>query len=413
MKSRFLADLMQLHPLDRINTAHDAIRCKVCGGVSVKFDIVDFFKVCSGDYYQFGFSGIPVIYYQCEDCSFIFTDFCDDWIPEDFAKFIYNTDYPLIDGEYAAIRPTKMADEMTGFLANNRSARILDYGSGTGVLAERLAANGFAEVENYDPFASPKRPSGKFDIVTCFETIEHSPSPNDTIADLLSFMKRGGCIIFSTGIQPANINELRANWWYIGPRNGHVSIYSLAALSLLGAGVGLELRSGGGKLTFAERTPSPQSIALLRAIGPTQVFARLAAPADRPIASPQRAVAEAANNGAWHSIEQSGRTWFRWTRTDHIEWVLKNQPSSPCRLTVTIPFVNEITPGFADRCLLGIGSRTYPVRREGETLTVTAEIEHALDGSITLITPEPQCPSDLRGAADVRALGLAIPLAVG
>jgi len=306
MKSQLLADLMQIAALHRTNVADGAIRCKICIGESLKFDIVDFNKFCAGNFYYFGFSGIPVTYYQCQHCSFIFTDFFDDWTPEDFAKFIYNADYSLVDGEYEAIRPANMATEMASFLADHRSARILDYGSGTGVFADRLKASGFAAVENYDPFTNPERPSGAFDIVTCFETIEHSPSPNDTIADLLSFMKPDGCIIFGTSIQPANINELRANWWYIGPRNGHVSIYTLEALELLGAGVGLEFYFGEGMFAFAGRKPSPQLMPLLRAIGPTRIFTQLTA--DHTIPPPRRDAQAAARNAGWQAIEQSEPT---------------------------------------------------------------------------------------------------------
>src|SRR5882757_6971733 len=88
MKSRLIDDLMQLSALSINNLAHDTVRCKICGSEALKFDIVDFRKICSGDYYQFGFSKIPIIYYRCKNCSFIFTDFCDDWTTEDFAKFI-------------------------------------------------------------------------------------------------------------------------------------------------------------------------------------------------------------------------------------------------------------------------------------------------------------------------------------
>ncbi len=412
MKSQLRTDLLRLPALGASDGVDGAVKCKICSNGTRQFDIVDFNKVCGIDYYCFGLSGIPVTYYKCQNCGFIFTDFCDDWTTEDFATFIYNSDYPLVDGEYTTTRPARMAGEMASFLADHRSARILDYGSGTGTFAEGLKERGFTAVENYDPFSSPERPSGAFDIITCFETIEHSPCPNDTIADLLGFMKPDGCIILSTGIQPANINELRANWWYIGPRNGHISIYTLAALELLGAGVGLELYSGEGKLAFAGRTLSAQLVPLLRAIGPTRVFAQLTAPADQPIPRTQPEALAAARSADWHAIEQSGPTRFRWTRTGRVEWTLKKPPTNyPCRLTLTIPFVMEIIPGFADRCLLEIGSRTYPVRREEATITATAELAHALPQPIALITPEPQRPSDLRETPDHRALGLAVPLA--
>ncbi len=40
-----------------------------------------------------------------------------------------------------------------------------------------MAAHGFANITNYDPFSSPARPAGKFSLITCFEVIEHTVSP--------------------------------------------------------------------------------------------------------------------------------------------------------------------------------------------------------------------------------------------
>jgi hypothetical protein len=263
-------------------------------------------------------------------------------------------------------------------------------------------ASGFAAVENYDPFVSPWRPDGEFDIVTCFETLEHSSFPNETIADLKSFLKPAGCMIFSTLLQPPNIDELRANWWYVAPRNGHLSIYTLAALELVGAAAGLRLYAAGGQLAFVGPEPSPQLAPLLREIGPARAAARLTAPADPLVAE----------RAAWHTVEQSGAIRFRWTRVSRIEWTLKHLSSRyPCRLTLTIPLVMEIMPGFADRCLLEVDARTYPMRREDAAITAVVDLDRAPQRPIALITPEPQRPSDLRDTPDQRTLGLAIPLA--
>lgn len=411
MKSNILMQLNELPAFAKFNAADHFIKCKVCGSPASKFDVVDFNKACSAEYYPFGFSGIAVLYYRCQRCGFIFTTFCDDWTRSDFASFIYNSDYPLVDGDYISVRPERTAVEMIDFLRDHRAARILDYGSGTGVFADRLKRAGFNDVHNYDLFSSPSRPTGKFDIITCIETIEHSPFPGETMADLASFLKPDGCIIIGTGVQPPNINELRANWWYIAPRNGHVSIYTIAALQSLGASVGLEFYSGNGKLVFAGPSPSPQLIPLLQSIGPTVVNVRLTAPSDRSTAATLSAAA-IAPDVQWHAIEQAASTRFRWTRTPRVEWALQNPPSRfPCRLSVSIPVVSEISRGFAAKCVLEIGSRSYPVHEEPGVIAVEAQLDEPLCQPIALLTPEPQRPSDLRGAPDRRALGLAIALA--
>ncbi len=52
-----------------------------------------------------------------------------------------------------------------------------------------------------------------------------------------------GLILFSTLLQPADIDRLGLNWWYAGPRNGHVSLYSRASLAKLVRRFGLKLGS--------------------------------------------------------------------------------------------------------------------------------------------------------------------------
>lgn len=45
--------------------------------------------------------------------------------------------------------------------------------------------------------------------------------------------KNCGIFLFSTLLQPQNIQELGAKWWYIIPRNGHISIFTQEALRKL------------------------------------------------------------------------------------------------------------------------------------------------------------------------------------
>ena len=46
-----------------------------------------------------------------------------------------------------------------------------------------LGEVGFRDVTAYDPFSSPQRPEARFDIMTCFEVMEHSPDPRATGSD--------------------------------------------------------------------------------------------------------------------------------------------------------------------------------------------------------------------------------------
>jgi hypothetical protein len=126
----------------------------------------------------------------------------------------------------------------------HESIRVLDYGGGSGVFARTLREGGFAHVDVYDPlvpeFARP--PGGTYDLILCFEVIEHSTQPRQTLGHVASLLNDPGMVLLSTSLQPPNFEELGVNWWYVAPRNGHVSIFSENALELAGRFAGLPIR---------------------------------------------------------------------------------------------------------------------------------------------------------------------------
>ncbi len=126
-----------------------------------------------------------------------------------------------------------------------RPQRILDYGGGNGTLAELLCTAGFTQVNTYDPFVPhhADKPSGRFDCVVSFEVVEHSTDPARSFADMNESLMDAGLILFSTLLQTADIDQQGLNWWYAGPRNGHVSLYSRASLAKVVRPFGLKLRS--------------------------------------------------------------------------------------------------------------------------------------------------------------------------
>ncbi len=73
--------------------------------------------------------------------------------------------------------------------------------------------------------------------------LEHSSRPHDTVADLASFLAEEAVVVFSTLVQPEDFDTLGQDWWYVGPRNGHISIFSREALRLLFLRNGLQVVS--------------------------------------------------------------------------------------------------------------------------------------------------------------------------
>ena len=394
-----LAGLPRLDPANR-----QTAPCKVCGHKAFLFDVVDFNKSCSQpEIYPFGASGVPVPYLCCSVCHFIFTPFLDDWTPDEFAQFIYNEDYVKVDGEYAGVRPEREAAAMARRLKGHGHLRILDYGSGSGLFAQGLRSRGFDAVQTYDPFSSPARPQGRFDVITCFEVLEHTIAPRACLDDIASFLEPGGCILFSTGIQLADIDVLRANWWYIAPRNGHVSIYSLNSLARLGRERELTLRAGDGLLGYGDSAPSPASRDILAGVGRTVQFFLLSAPSPGKELPPDQ-------RRLWHGPEgvNGGGTPYRWTANSDIAWTILAQQLEPCELIISIPIQNEVQPGFADRCRVQIGTQSAVLTRHAEGLRASLIIKEPVDAVVRLVMPPLLRPCDLRSVNDARPLGLAI-----
>jgi hypothetical protein len=398
------ADLQQqlaaLGPLDSANRRGSA--CKLCGCVTELFDVVDFNKCCSEQNpYMFGRSGVAVAYHRCPRCDFVFTEFFDDWTTVEFAQFVYNDDYIKVDGEYAGARPRRVADRIAQQLSRHFRQRILDYGSGSGLFEAQLRTHGFVNVTSYDPFSSPARPAGRYDIITCFEVLEHTPTPVETLADIASLLAPGGCVLFGTGLQPVDIGKVRGSWWYIAPRNGHVSIYSHRSLALAGRQAGLTLHAGGGDLAFAGARPSPVVQKILNAVGKPTLCFELNAP-------PRGGAVDQAN---WNTVENRDGDMFRWTRAREISWRVQEQALAPCELMVSVPFRAEVQRSFADGCELLVGGRSVKLARGVGTLTAAVTLEQETEPVIKLITPAPLRPCDLRPVKDARLLGLAVMMA--
>lgn len=218
------------------DAANEALaRCKICGGESALFGVVDFHKSClEAQGKQLPLSGIAVYYRRCGSCGFAFTDVFDGWDRKEFQRRIYNADYLQVDPDFVSVRPLANAGIVAEtFAAWRDSIRILDFGGGSGLLARTLRERGFSAA-SYDPFASLDAiPEGRFDLITCFEVMEHLPQPRETVAEMVGLLKEDGMILFSTLLQPAEFDRLRLNWWYAAPRNGHISLYTPAALAIL------------------------------------------------------------------------------------------------------------------------------------------------------------------------------------
>lgn len=212
------------------------VPCKICDGPANLFGVVDMNRPCQIAHVPNApLSGVPIYYRRCADCGFLFTDAFDDWSIEQFRTHIYNDGYEAVDPDYRIKRPTDNAAAIARFWGPHKAGmRVLDYGGGNDVLCAGLRAQGFGEAVTYDPMVPEHaaRPEGKFDLVTCFETLEHVPDPLATIGAIAACLAEPGGVFYSTLTQPDDFDTQGMGWWYVGPRNGHISIYTKHALAL-------------------------------------------------------------------------------------------------------------------------------------------------------------------------------------
>ena len=111
---------------------------------------------------------------------------------------------------------------------------ILDFGGDKDLFRQRLRANGFPVAVTYDPIvpAHARRPEGKFDLVTCFETLEHVASPSASVALIVEWSRIPGRSCMRRVVQPA-ISVTKG--WPGGMSDHATAISRCAAGARLGA----------------------------------------------------------------------------------------------------------------------------------------------------------------------------------
>lgn len=241
------------------NTAN---HCPICKGQVELLDVVDFNKSCAESSGKFlPLSGIPIYYNQCTNCFFTFAPEFSKWSENDFLEKIYNDGYIEIDPDYSEARPqANFGTLQKVFGESKKIIRHLDYGGGNGILSQRLQQNGW-DSETYDPFPTSNTSLsdlGKFNLVTAYEVFEHVPDVNVLMKNLAEVMSDDCIILFSTLVLDGSIKKnSRITWWYASPRNGHISLFSIKSLRILGLKYKLKFGSfNNGFHCFYKQVPS-------------------------------------------------------------------------------------------------------------------------------------------------------------
>ena len=219
--------------------------CKVCGSSAPWLGAVDFSKWCSRDWRITPASGIGVDYYRCNSCGLLFSPSFDGFTPAQWKSHVYNDEYLKIDPDYSGDRGQGYAGMFARAFPEAAPLHTIDYGGGRGSLAAALRALNWVNVSTYDPFVPEfsQRPAAKADLVIALEVLEHAPNPVATFEEMASLRTDHGLIVATTLFLPPVQNRSLLEWWYVAPRNGHVTLHTEKSLRLLASRFDLRMLS--------------------------------------------------------------------------------------------------------------------------------------------------------------------------
>jgi hypothetical protein len=209
--------------------------CKCCAGRSVSCGVVDFSPSGADSQAREKIgppAGEPIHFFRCEHCGFTFTPALDFSAPIPGKGLTHSNTHAGLIARYFP----KLADH-----------KLLDFGSGRGLLEQLLGEQGFRRIRSYDPYSGASDESAlteRYRAVLAFEVFEHHVDPRELVKTLASLLDDKGAVLLSTTLVPEDAWEHGIDTsWYGVPRNGHISFFTSGSLALLASGVGMKAAS--------------------------------------------------------------------------------------------------------------------------------------------------------------------------
>jgi SAM-dependent methyltransferase len=206
------------------------MKCLICKQEAhKKFDLP--VNKCSGG--SLLVDGEPVNYYECTKCFFL------------FAK--HEIDYTKYWDVIEEPNNGRVLETMRLYLLSDGIGKsVLDYGCGKGFSIQAFRELGIdadgCDVEKTDLVYSIDT-SPKKDIVVACEVVEHFSNPVASFKHMASLANKS--IAFQTAYYDPQ--TCHRDWWYLGPANGHISLYSPQSLNVLAEIIGVK-----NKVTWKE-----------------------------------------------------------------------------------------------------------------------------------------------------------------
>ncbi|MCB1733927.1 MAG: class I SAM-dependent methyltransferase [Gammaproteobacteria bacterium] len=221
------------------------MECKICGSASERV----FSKKLLQKY--------DVDYFRCPHCGFLQTQE-PTWLDEAYNQAMSPLDIRLV------ARPLELAEITREILIRyfDADGRFLDYGGGTGLFTRRMrdlgldfyrqdkyATNVFAQYFDIQDLPDPEK---GFELVTCFEVLEHLPDPWVELDQVFALSKN---VLCSTWLQPDDTIETLSNWNYLLTLHGqHVSFYTRRSMEIIADRYGVHYYTNGRHLhVFSEK----------------------------------------------------------------------------------------------------------------------------------------------------------------
>jgi hypothetical protein len=178
-------------------------------------------------------------YYECTNCRFCFTDLLDgrDLAPVYGMQYWKEQDPDWHGRTPEMLRLALLASSLLP--ARPWALDILDFGCGMGTFVETAREKLGLQVWGHD-IIEPEfgkefflRALGprQFDLALSVEVVEHLVDPVGALTPVVRSLRPSGVFAFQTAhYDPATCGR---DWWYVGPANGHVSLFSAGALDVL------------------------------------------------------------------------------------------------------------------------------------------------------------------------------------
>jgi hypothetical protein len=172
----------------------------------------------------------------CDSCGQEWFDAPQAWLTEAYASPIANTDTGIVSRSLSVHRV------ISSFLSiSNISGKILDWGSGSGLLTRLLRDDGH-DCYGLEPYTSPVLAEGftwkkaedayshePYRAIIAIEVVEHLVNPQEFFAAALSATDT---LIFSTELVDNSRHD--PNWWYYSRETGqHIAFYTQKSLGHL------------------------------------------------------------------------------------------------------------------------------------------------------------------------------------